>query len=148
MRRARINYIGDVPDGTRRQYVPDLNGPLYLLDRGQRHLYLDLQAEFPDFFSGRGLGSGFGFATFHPEFEENGKLYTVHTEKFADLSTKPTTYPPQRNQFAHERRHRVDCRQPVGEHVLGHPARDHEARVRHPDPRYPADRLQPDSEAG
>ena len=32
MRHARINYIGDVPDGTRRQYVPDLNGPLYLLD--------------------------------------------------------------------------------------------------------------------
>jgi hypothetical protein len=98
-RHARINYIGDVPDGTGRQAVPDLNGPLYLLDRGQRHLYLDLLAELPDFFSGRGLGSGFGFATFHPEFEDNGKLYTVHTEKFADMSTKPTTYPPQANQF-------------------------------------------------
>ena len=32
MRHARINYIGEVPDGSRRQYVPDLNGPLYLLD--------------------------------------------------------------------------------------------------------------------
>jgi len=99
-RHARINYIGEVPDGTRRQYVPDLNGPLYLLDGGQRHLYLDFKAEFADFFSGRGLGSGFGFVTFHPEFEDNGKFYTVHTERFADLSTKPTTYPPQANQFA------------------------------------------------
>ncbi|WP_109510428.1 PQQ-dependent sugar dehydrogenase [Nocardioides speluncae] len=99
MRRARINYIGDVPDGSRRQYVPDLNGPLYLLDRGQRHVYLDVKAQFPDFFSGRGMGSGFGFATFDPDFERNGKFYTVHTEKFADLSTKPATYPAQANQF-------------------------------------------------
>ena len=101
MRQARINYIGDVPDGTRRQYVPDLNGPLYLLDRGRRHLYLDIKAEFPDFFSGRGMGSGFGFVAFDPEFEKNGKFYTVHTEKFADLSTKPTTYPSQPNTFLH-----------------------------------------------
>ncbi len=100
MRQARINYIGDVPDGSRRQYVPDLNGPLYLLDRGQRHLYLDMKEEFgADFFSGRGMGSGFGFVTFDPEFEENGRFYTVHTEKFADLSTKPTTYPSQPNAF-------------------------------------------------
>jgi hypothetical protein len=102
MRHARINYIGDVPDGTRRQYVPDLNGPLYLLDRGRRHLYLDLKEEVgADFFSGRGMGSGFGFVTFHPEFEKNGKFYTVHTEKFADLGSKPTTYPAQPNTFLH-----------------------------------------------
>ncbi len=99
MRHARINYIGDVPDGTRRQYVPDLNGPLYLLDRGQRSLYLDLKAEFPDFYSGRGMGSGFGFVTFDPEFEKNGKFYTVHTEKGGAADTKPTTYPAQPNTF-------------------------------------------------
>jgi hypothetical protein len=101
MRHARINYIGDVPDGTRRQYVPDLNGQLYLLDRGRRHLYLDVKARFPDFFSGRGMGSGFGFVTFHPEFEDNGKFYTVHTEQFGAVGSKPTTYPTQPKTFLH-----------------------------------------------
>ena len=143
MRHARINYIGDVPDGTRRQYVPDLNGPLYLLDRGRRHLYLDIKAQFPDFFSGRGMGSGFGFVTFDPEFEKNGKFYTVHTEKFADLSTKPTTYPSQPNTFLHGRGHRVDRQQPRREHVPRNQPRDPAARLRLADPRHPADRLQP-----
>ena len=34
MRRARINYLGELPDGSGRLYVPDLNGMLYLLDDG------------------------------------------------------------------------------------------------------------------
>ena len=28
-RHARINYMGEVPDGSARMYVPDLNGKLY-----------------------------------------------------------------------------------------------------------------------
>ena len=99
MRHARINYIGAVPDGSGRQYVPDLNGPLYLLDDGERSLYLDIKAAFPDFYSGRGMGSGFGFVTFDPDFEDNGKFYTVHTEKGGAADTKPTTYPAQPNTF-------------------------------------------------
>lgn len=101
MRHARINYIGEVPDGSGRQYVPDLNGPMYLLEDGQRHEYLDFRERFPDFYSGRGMGSGFGFVTFHPDFERNGKLYTVHTEKFGAIGSKPTTYPAQPNTFIH-----------------------------------------------
>ena len=101
MRHNRINFIGDVPDGTRRQYVPDLNGPLYLLDRGRERLYLDMKAEFPHFFSGRGLGSGFGFVTFHPDFEDNGLFYTVHTEKWDAMGSTPTTYPSQTPLFSH-----------------------------------------------
>ena len=72
--------IGEVPDGSGRMYVPDLNGPLYLLEDGEPTVYLDVKARFPSFLSWRGLGSGFGFATFHPEFEDNGRFYTVHTE--------------------------------------------------------------------
>ncbi|HZJ67365.1 MAG TPA: hypothetical protein VFD36_27845, partial [Kofleriaceae bacterium] len=30
VRRARINFIGDIPDGTGRMYTPDLNGTLYV----------------------------------------------------------------------------------------------------------------------
>jgi hypothetical protein len=101
MRHARINYIGEIPDGSGRQFVPDLNGPLYVFDKGaEPQVYLDVKAEFsPDFFSGRGMGSGFGFATFHPEFEDNGLFYTVHTERSTEALAKPTTYPPQRSTF-------------------------------------------------
>jgi Glucose / Sorbosone dehydrogenase/Concanavalin A-like lectin/glucanases superfamily len=90
VRHARINYIGEVPDGSGRLYVPDLNGPMYLLDGQERHLYLDVRAQFPDFWSGAGLGTGSGFITFHPEFEENGLLYTVHTERFGAFVKEPT----------------------------------------------------------
>lgn len=96
VRWARINHVGEVPDGSGRLYVPDLNGNMYLLDHGVQHVYLDIKAQFPDFFSGRGLGSGAGFITFHPDFRRNGKFYTVHTENGAALS-KPTTFPPETN---------------------------------------------------
>ena len=99
MRHNRINYVGEVPDGSGRLYVPDLNGPLYLLRDGEETLYLDIKERFPEFFSGRGMGSGFGFATFHPEFEDNGKFYTVHTEDRDAIATKPPTYPNQPNAF-------------------------------------------------
>jgi glucose/arabinose dehydrogenase len=92
IRHNRINHLGEVPDGSGRLYVPDLNGTMYLLDHGVQHVYLDIKARFPDFFSGRGLGSGSGFITFHPDFRRNGKFYTVHTENGAAFG-KPTTWP-------------------------------------------------------
>jgi glucose/arabinose dehydrogenase len=78
----RINYLGEVPDGSGRMYVPDLNGKLYLIENATPREYLDVGATFaPAFFSQRGLGQGFGFVTFHPEFARNGRFYTVHTEQ-------------------------------------------------------------------
>lgn len=89
MRQARINYLGEIPDGSGRKFVPDLNGTMYILDGGAPQPYLDVRAETgPDFFSGKGLGSGFGFVTFHPEFAKNGIFYTVHTEAFGALQSK------------------------------------------------------------
>ncbi|WP_328994704.1 PQQ-dependent sugar dehydrogenase [Kribbella sp. NBC_01245] len=94
-RQARINYLSPVPDRSSRLAVPDLNGKLYLLRNGQPREYLDVGATFaPDFVSSRGLGSGFGFVAFHPEFARNGRFYTVHTEWGAAL-TKPTDLPTQ-----------------------------------------------------
>lgn len=90
VRHARINYIGELPDGSGRLYTPDLNGPLYFVEDGEPHVYLDLKARFPDFYSATGLGSGAGFAAFHPEFGTNGKFYTVHTERFGAFEKKPT----------------------------------------------------------
>lgn len=96
MRWARINNIGEIPDGSHRQFVNDLNGKLYLLKNGQPQEYLDVGATFaPDFLSGRGLGSGFGYVAFHPDFARNGKFYTAHTEWGAALTTKTPDLTPQ-----------------------------------------------------
>ncbi|HEX8866523.1 MAG TPA: glucose dehydrogenase, partial [Lentzea sp.] len=90
----RINYLGEVPDGSGRLFVPDMNGKLYLLDHGVQHAYLDLGAVVgPDFHSHRGLGSGFGFTAFHPNFKRNGKFYTVHTETGSALTNKKPDLP-------------------------------------------------------
>jgi len=95
MRHARINHLSEVPDGSGRLYVPDLNGRMYLVEDGVPQLYLDIGRRYaPEFISGRGLGSGSGFIAFHPEFKRNGKFYTVHTEWEAGL-TEPTDFPPQ-----------------------------------------------------
>ncbi|HZE34682.1 MAG TPA: PQQ-dependent sugar dehydrogenase [Actinoallomurus sp.] len=101
MRWARINFIGEVPDGSGRMYVPDLNGKMYLVDNGTPHEYLDIGATFaPEFFSGRGLGQGFGIVAFDPGFKRNGKFYTVHTE-LASATTKTPDLTPQPNTIYH-----------------------------------------------
>ncbi|GAA3920095.1 PQQ-dependent sugar dehydrogenase [Actinoplanes auranticolor] len=87
---ARINTIMEVPDGSGRRAVPDLNGNLYFVENGVPHVYLDVAATFqPEFFSGRGLGQGFGYVAFHPDFQRNGLFYTIHTEEGAITSDVP-----------------------------------------------------------
>jgi len=88
VRWARINFLGDLPDGSGRMYTPDLNGTLYFVKNGVPQPYLDVRGQFPDFFSGRGLGSGFGFVAFDPDFAKNGKFYTTHSEAFTALTDK------------------------------------------------------------
>jgi glucose/arabinose dehydrogenase len=92
-RHNRINHVGELPDGSGRLYVPDLNGNLYFLKNRQPSVYLDVKAQFPEFLAWRGLGSGFGFVAFHPEFAENGKFYTTHTEN--PTAPGEQTYPGQ-----------------------------------------------------
>jgi glucose/arabinose dehydrogenase len=86
----RINYLGEVPDGSGRLYVPDLNGRLYMVEHGTPSVYLDVGETFkPAFFSQRGLGQGFGFVTFDPGFKRNGRFYTVHVEQASLATTQP-----------------------------------------------------------
>ncbi|MEW2356670.1 PQQ-dependent sugar dehydrogenase [Spirillospora sp. NPDC029432] len=97
-RHNRINYVREMPDGSGRLAVPDLNGRLYLLDKRtkEQKTYLDVGATFaPDFFSAQGLGQGFGFVTFHPDYRRNGKFYTVHVEAGEALKTKKPDLTPQ-----------------------------------------------------
>ena len=102
VRAARINYLGELPDGSGRMYVPDINGALYFVTRGTPAVYLDIAKTFaPDFFSGRGLGQGFAFVAFHPEFARNGKFYTVHTETGGALTHKTPDLPAQANTLYH-----------------------------------------------
>jgi hypothetical protein len=98
MRRARINTIVELPDRSGRMAVPDLNGKLYLVEDGEPRDYLDVGATFaPRFFSGRGLGQGFGFVAFHPEFARNGRFYTVHTELASTTTAIPDYAQPDTN---------------------------------------------------
>jgi len=93
-RRARINFIGQVP-GSTRLFTPDLNGKLYFVPPtgGTPTTYLDVGATVgSNFWSGRGLGSGFGFVAFHPDFATNGRFYTTHSEAAGAL-TSPSTRP-------------------------------------------------------
>ncbi|MGI5507078.1 PQQ-dependent sugar dehydrogenase [Lentzea sp. CA-135723] len=77
----RINYLGEIPDGSGRFFVPDMNGKLYTLSGGEQRTYLDVRATIgANFHNHQGLGSGFGFVAFHPKFATNGKFYTAHTE--------------------------------------------------------------------
>jgi glucose/arabinose dehydrogenase len=104
---ARINFLGEIPDHSGRLFVPDLNGKMYLIERGTSgrampHEYLDVGATFlPDFWNQDGLGSGFGFVAFAPEFAKNGKFYTVHTEAGDALRTKTPDLPAQDRTLVH-----------------------------------------------
>ncbi|GLZ31036.1 hypothetical protein Lesp02_32250 [Lentzea sp. NBRC 105346] len=90
----RINFLGEIPDGSGRLFVPDMNGKLYVVEHGVPSVYLDLGAVVgPDFHNHKGLGSGFGFVAFDPQFRRNGKFYTVHTETGSALTTKKPDLP-------------------------------------------------------
>lgn len=80
--RPRINLLKELPDGTGRYAVNDLNGYLYLIDSatGEVSLYLDLWEHLEEFIDAPGKGTGFGGFAFHPEFKENGIFYTAQSE--------------------------------------------------------------------
>jgi len=91
-RHARINYLGELSDGSGRLYVPDLNGTLYFLRGAKSQKYLDVAAEIgADLWTSRGFGSGFGFVAFAPDFAKSGTFYTVHTEAGDALTAKKPT---------------------------------------------------------
>lgn len=76
--RARISIMRALPDG--RLFVCDLRGRLYRITQGQSSIYLNIRTHFSDFIDSPGLGTGLHSFAFHPEFAENGKFYTVHSE--------------------------------------------------------------------
>jgi hypothetical protein len=89
---ARVSFVRELPDG--RRFANDSRGRLYVLEGGTLpKVYLDLAAVFPLGFY-RSLQSGFIAFTFHPEFDRNGLLYTVHGEKGEGNPATPHFIPP------------------------------------------------------
>lgn len=79
--RARINHLKPMRDGRGRVMVNDLNGPFYVIADGTVGLYMDFGDEFPRLATSPGLGTGFTSFAFHPEFANNGRFYTAHSER-------------------------------------------------------------------
>jgi len=76
---TRIIKLDCRPD-THELFVLDLRGKLYELVNGQPKVYMDMAALKPKFIHHPGFATGFGSFAFHPEFANNGLLYTTHTE--------------------------------------------------------------------
>lgn len=77
--RTRIAKLDYRPD-TKELFILDLRGRLYKLGKQGPELYVDMAALRPAFIDAPGLATGFGSFAFHPDFKNNGLLYTTHTE--------------------------------------------------------------------
>jgi hypothetical protein len=61
-------------------FVLDLRGKLYRLQNNKPFVYMDMAKLKTKFINEPGLATGFGSFAFHPDFFQNGLLYTTHTE--------------------------------------------------------------------
>jgi hypothetical protein len=82
---ARVNALrsepANAPGAGSRFFVNDLDGVLYILDKGSKKFtpYIVFPEIFPKFDTER-FGSGVVSLAFDPNYAKNGKFYTVHTE--------------------------------------------------------------------
>jgi hypothetical protein len=85
---ARVNVLREEPGGTKRFFVSDLNGPLYILDsttkKQTEYLNFNGRGAHPGMFEKLTIDAGYanGFITFQfdPDYRRNGKFYTIHLE--------------------------------------------------------------------
>ncbi len=78
---ARINQMTVLSGSKERLFLHDLRGPLYEMKDTMFDVIFDMSKRMPHFMHSPGHASGFGSFAFHPEFYDNGLLYTTHTEK-------------------------------------------------------------------
>jgi mono/diheme cytochrome c family protein len=76
---ARITELKIQP-GTNDLFVVDLRGKLYTLRNNKPVAYMDMAKLKSKFINEPGLATGFGSFAFHPDFPQNGLLYTTHSE--------------------------------------------------------------------
>ena len=83
---ARVNFLrsepANAPQSSSRFFVNDLNRNLYILDKTSKAFtpYINFEEVFPKFDNSIGLARGLVTFAFDPDYAENGKFYTVHTE--------------------------------------------------------------------
>tara|TARA_R110002049_G_C9148198_1_gene560087 strand:- start:336 stop:2018 length:1683 start_codon:yes stop_codon:yes gene_type:complete len=86
---ARINKM-ECEKVSGRLFINDLRGYLYELKDDKALPYMSMRDVNDKFIDEPGLATGFGSFAFHPDFMNNGLLYTSHTEpsdsKLADFS--------------------------------------------------------------
>ena len=76
---ARITEMKIQPK-TSDLFVLDLRGKLYRLRNNKPVVYMDMAKLKTKFINEPGLATGFGSFAFHPDFFQNGLIYTTHTE--------------------------------------------------------------------
>jgi subtilase family serine protease len=84
---------GGMPVGATRMFVGDLNRSLAILDVSSRSFltYINFEEVFPKFVNRTSLGTGFVTFAFDPDYEHNGRIYTIHVEGPARPgATEPT----------------------------------------------------------
>jgi glucose/arabinose dehydrogenase len=77
---ARLNILANTGDGSGRLFVNDMRGKLYVINKNQASVYMDLKALILAF-RNKTNQEGFSYFAFHPEFRQNGIFYTVHSEE-------------------------------------------------------------------
>jgi hypothetical protein len=85
---ARVNTLREEVGGAQRFFISDLNGPLYVFDKGTKKfsLYLDFNGNegktgiFRKLTVMQGYGNGLNGFYLDPDYTRNGKFYTVHME--------------------------------------------------------------------
>jgi len=86
---SRVNFLREEPGVARKRFfVNDLNGPLYILDKETKKFstYLDFNGRaghtgiFHKLPYENGFANGFISFAFDPDYERNGKFYTIHLE--------------------------------------------------------------------
>jgi hypothetical protein len=93
---ARVSVMREEPAPSRRFFVNDLTGPLYILGKKTKAVtkYLDLNGRPPHgglfrrFTFETGLASGFISFEFDPDYAKNGRFYTIHLED-VDVQVPP-----------------------------------------------------------
>ena len=77
---ARLNLLTHAGDGSRRLFVNDMRGKLYVIIDSKATVYMDVKRLVGRGFHDESGQQGFSYFAFHPEFAQNGIFYTVTSE--------------------------------------------------------------------
>ncbi len=85
---SRVNTLREEVGGSKRFFISDLNGPLYIFDKATKQftVYLDFNGNegktgiFRKLTILQGYGNGLNGFNLDPDYTRNGKFYTTHME--------------------------------------------------------------------